>query len=97
LAVQVIDTWVERKGRRGDAFKVAVAAEQLIPHLKNPIDASIVSLRSAAVTAPWIVLRMFNFVDRPPECSSAPACIGEALADPVSPVVANPELVMALL
>jgi hypothetical protein len=69
------------KATDDDARAIAVAAQQLVPSLKNQIDASIVSLRSPAVPAPWIVLRMYNFVDRPPECSSAPACVGDAFSD----------------
>jgi len=68
------------KATDDEARDIAVAAQQLVPSLKNQIDASIVSLRSPVVPAPWIVLRMYNFVDRPPECSSVPPSIGEAFS-----------------
>jgi hypothetical protein len=66
------------KATDDEANDIAVAAQQLIPNLKNQIDASVISLRSPAVPAPWIVLRMYNFLNREPECSSVPACVSEA-------------------
>jgi hypothetical protein len=68
------------KATDDEARDIAGAAQQLIPNLKNQIDASVVSLRSPAVPAPWIVLRMYNFLNREPECSSAPACVSEAFS-----------------
>src|ERR1700722_10038194 len=56
----------------------AESAQQFVPFLKNQIDASIVSLRSPAVALPWVVLRMYHFIDRPPECSKTPDCVAEA-------------------
>jgi hypothetical protein len=66
------------KATDDEARDIAVAAQQLIPNLTNQIDASVVSLRSPAVPAPWIVLRMYNFLNREPGCGNAPTCIGEA-------------------
>jgi hypothetical protein len=71
------------KATDNEARDIAVAAQQLVPHLTNQIDASVVSLRSPAVPAPSVALRMFNFLDREPECSKAPRCIEEAFTAPV--------------
>ncbi|MEZ6143324.1 MAG: hypothetical protein R3B84_22380 [Zavarzinella sp.] len=66
-----------------EAREIAVAAQQLIPSLTNKIDASVVSERSPAVPAPWLVLQMFNFQSRRPEFCNMPTCIGEAFSDSV--------------
>jgi hypothetical protein len=95
------------KATDDEAREIAVAAQQLIPNLTKQIDASIVSLRSPADPAPWIVLRMYNFLNRVPECGSAPACIGDAFpgsafqggpgAKALGEIAADPHVALAIV
>ncbi len=57
---------------------VVTAAQQLVPCLVNPIDVSVLSLRTPAVAPPRVVLRMFAFRNRPVESARAPDCVAHA-------------------
>jgi hypothetical protein len=61
---------------------IATTAQQLLPSLANPIDVSVLSLRTPAVPMPWVVLRIVQFLSREIACAGPSDSVLTAFPQP---------------